>query len=113
MDYTDFWNSACNRLRDARCPRATCPVFGMFVQLNNYLLMFCNQIMQSCINRAIPIFDQLEEADDAWNVYQYMVKLASTAVAKVVLGMDFDHFAEVDSPLHPMVRRVQSACAGY
>lgn len=61
--------------------------------------------MQSCINGAIPIFDQLEAADDAWNVYQYMVKLASEAVGKVVLGMDFDHFSEIDSPLHPMVGR--------
>jgi cytochrome P450 len=64
---------------------------------------FWDQIMQDCINKALPIFDQLEAADDAWNVYQYMVKLASAAVAKVVLGMDFDHFSEVDSPLNPMV----------
>ena len=60
-------------------------------------------IMNHCIDDSFKVFDQLEGADDAWNVYQYMVKLASEAVAKVVLGMDFEHFKEPDAALHPMV----------
>ncbi|GKU04957.1 cytochrome p450 oxidoreductase [Fusarium langsethiae] len=46
------------------------------------------------------------KADEAWNVYQYMLKLGSQAVGKLVLGMDFAHFEQVDSPLHEMVLKI-------
>ncbi|KAG7134641.1 Cytochrome monooxygenase alnD like protein [Verticillium longisporum] len=42
----------------------------------------------------------------AWNVYPYMLKLGSQAVGKLVLGMDFKHFAAVDAPPHEMVMRI-------
>lgn len=35
-----------------------------------------------------------------WNVYNYMLKLSSAAVGKIVLGQDFQHFESVDSSLH-------------
>lgn len=63
-------------------------------------------IMQACIESALPIFDKLEEEEESWNVYQYMVKLGAETIGKVVLGMDFDHFKEVDSGLHPFVRAI-------
>lgn len=71
--------------------------------------MATTAIMNESINGAEKVFDELERRGEAWNVYQYMVKLASEAVAKVVLGMEFHHFTEVDAPLHPMVIGIADA----
>jgi hypothetical protein len=49
---------------------------------------------------SFPVFDELCERDEAWNAYQYMLKLSSAAVGKIVLGQDFHHFESVDSSLH-------------
>lgn len=51
---------------------------------------------------SLPVFDELESGDSAWNVYQYMLKLSSATVGKIVLGIDFEHFTSVDAPLHRM-----------
>jgi cytochrome P450 len=59
--------------------------------------------MQNTVEQAFKVFDELDERGEAWNVYQYMLKLGSQAVGKLVLGMDFDHFGTVDHPLHEMV----------
>ncbi|CEJ89970.1 Putative Cytochrome P450 monooxygenase [[Torrubiella] hemipterigena] len=62
--------------------------------------------MQKSLEQAFKVFDELDEQGEAWNVYQYMLKLGSQAVGKLVLGMDFGHFESVDAPLHEMVLRI-------
>ncbi|KAH8656846.1 cytochrome P450 monooxygenase [Ilyonectria robusta] len=62
--------------------------------------------MQQTVEDAFKVFDELDERDEAWNVYPYMLKLGSQAVGKLVLGMDFQHFSSVDSRPHEMVLRI-------
>ncbi|KJZ78522.1 hypothetical protein HIM_01913 [Hirsutella minnesotensis 3608] len=62
--------------------------------------------MQNTVEQAFPVFDELDKNGEAWNVYQYMLKLGSQAVGKLVLGMNFQHFESVDSPLHEMVLNI-------
>ncbi len=62
--------------------------------------------MQSTVEDSFKVFDELDQRDEAWNVYQYMLKLGSQAVGKLVLGLDFHHFTAVDAPLHEMVGRI-------
>ncbi|SMR50637.1 unnamed protein product [Zymoseptoria tritici ST99CH_1E4] len=59
--------------------------------------------MNGCCNEAFPVFDKLESENEAWNVYQFMLKLSSGAIGKIMLGQDFEHFSSVDAPLHKMV----------
>ena len=54
--------------------------------------------------QSLQIFDELDEREESWNVYPYMLKLGSQAVGKLVLGMDFEHFTSVDARPHEMVR---------
>lgn len=65
-------------------------------------------LMQSCVRKSLPIFDELDARDESWNVYQYMVKLASQTIGSFSLGKDFGHFESVDSPLHPIVTNIAS-----
>jgi cytochrome P450 len=62
--------------------------------------------MQATVEDAFSVFDELDERGEAWNVYQYMLKLGSQAVGKLVLGMDFKHFTAVDAPPHELVYRI-------
>lgn len=62
--------------------------------------------MQQSVEQAFKVFDELDSNGEAWNVYQFMLKLGAQAVGKLVLGMDFGHFAGVDAPLHEMVLRI-------
>ncbi|KAI9897689.1 hypothetical protein N3K66_007545 [Trichothecium roseum] len=62
--------------------------------------------MQGTVEDAFAVFDELDRRGEAWNAYQYMLKLGSQAVGKLVLGMDFGHFADVDAPLHEMVLKI-------
>ncbi|ORY63878.1 cytochrome P450 monooxygenase [Pseudomassariella vexata] len=62
--------------------------------------------MQKTIEESFKVFDELDEKEESWNVYLYMLKLGSQAVGKLVLGMDFRHFGAPDSPLHEMVMRI-------
>lgn len=59
--------------------------------------------MQATVEDASKVFDALDEQGEAWNVYQYMLKLGSQAVGKLTLGLDFQHFTGPDAPLHEMV----------
>ncbi|KAF4972720.1 hypothetical protein FZEAL_9548 [Fusarium zealandicum] len=59
--------------------------------------------MQKSVEESYKVFDDLDEKEEAWNVYQYMLKLGSQAVGKLILGMDFAHFTDMDAPLHEMV----------
>ncbi|KAK1773874.1 cytochrome P450 [Copromyces sp. CBS 386.78] len=60
-------------------------------------------LMQDCVRGSFKVFDELDARGEAWNVYQYMVKLASQTVGKFVMGYDYHHFDAVDSPVHPIV----------
>lgn len=62
--------------------------------------------MQKTVEKAYKVFDELDGKEEAWNVYQYMLKLGSQAVGKLMLGIDFEHFTEVDAPLHEMVLKI-------
>lgn len=62
--------------------------------------------MNATIDKALPIFDQLEESGEAWNAYQYMSKLGSEAIGKLVMGMEFHHWDSVDAPMHDMVQAI-------
>lgn len=59
--------------------------------------------MQKTVEDASQVFDAFDEQDEAWDVYQYMLKLGSQAVGKLTLGLDFQHFASPDAPVHEMV----------
>ncbi|KAF4213557.1 hypothetical protein CNMCM8980_007777 [Aspergillus fumigatiaffinis] len=62
--------------------------------------------MQKTVEDACAIFDQLDAKGEAWNVYQYMLKLGSQAVGKLTLGLDFEHFSSADAPIHEMVHLI-------
>ena len=53
--------------------------------------------MNQTVNGALPVFDELEQRDEAFNVYQYMLKLGSQAIGKLVLDMDWQHFTNADA----------------
>ncbi|KAI9832012.1 MAG: hypothetical protein M1819_004556 [Sarea resinae] len=60
-------------------------------------------LMQQTVRNSFPVFDALDAAGESWNVYQYMLKLASQTIGKFALGMDFGHFDSPDAPMHPAV----------
>ncbi|KAJ5214246.1 hypothetical protein N7449_001415 [Penicillium cf. viridicatum] len=62
--------------------------------------------MQKTVEDACKVFDELDEQGEAWNVYQYMLKLGSQAVGKLTLGLDFEHFTSPDAPVHGMVHLI-------
>ena len=63
-------------------------------------------LMQNCARKSLPVFDELDARQESWNVYQYMVKLASQTISSFSLGTDFGHFDSVDAPLHPIVTNI-------
>lgn len=62
--------------------------------------------MQNTGEQAFKVFDEFDEKDEAWNVYQYMFKVGSTAIGKLALNMDLHHFDSIDAPLHDLVTSV-------
>ena len=62
--------------------------------------------MQQTVEDAFKVFDAFDEQGEAWNVYQYMLKLGSQAVGKLTLGLDFQHFDSPDANLHEMVNLI-------
>ncbi|KAJ6188985.1 Cytochrome P450 [Penicillium mononematosum] len=65
-------------------------------------------LMQECVRGSFTVFDELDARGESWNAYQYMVKLASQTIGKFSLGTDFEHFTDVDAPLHPIVTNIAS-----
>ncbi|KFZ19200.1 hypothetical protein V502_03782 [Pseudogymnoascus sp. VKM F-4520 (FW-2644)] len=63
-------------------------------------------LMQQCVRESFKVFDAADEADESWNVYQYMLKLGSQTVGKFSLGLDFGHFDSRDAPLHRAVKLI-------
>lgn len=60
-------------------------------------------IMNSCCEESYPVFDELEKSEQPWNGYQYMLKLSSGTVGKIMMGKDFGHFESRDAPLNRFV----------
>ncbi|PSK43021.1 Isotrichodermin C-15 hydroxylase [Elsinoe australis] len=60
-------------------------------------------LMEASVKDSFSVFDKLDEDNEAWNVYQYMLKLASQTVFKFALGYDAHHFDSPDSPLNELV----------
>ncbi|PLN79596.1 putative cytochrome P450 [Aspergillus taichungensis] len=85
---TENWRLAHKYLPPAMGPRA----------VRHY-----TSVMQACARKALPVFDELDANDESFNVYQYMVKLASQTIGHFSFGKDFGHFDAVDAPLHPLV----------
>jgi cytochrome P450 len=63
-------------------------------------------LMQECVRESFAVFDELDACGKSWNAYQHMVKLASQTIGKFSLGTDFEHFTDVDAPLHPIVTNI-------
>ncbi|KAI8936736.1 hypothetical protein NX059_007123 [Plenodomus lindquistii] len=62
--------------------------------------------MQKTIEQTYKVFDELDATGQSWNVYIYMLKLGSQAVAELMLGLDMRHFEHVDSGVHEIVRLI-------
>ncbi|RMD42202.1 hypothetical protein DV735_g2933, partial [Chaetothyriales sp. CBS 134920] len=60
-------------------------------------------LMQESVQSSFPVFDALDQAGLAVNVYQFMVKLSGQLLCKFVLGHDPHHFDAPSSPLHPIM----------
>ncbi|KAL9620416.1 MAG: hypothetical protein Q9160_005001, partial [Pyrenula sp. 1 TL-2023] len=60
-------------------------------------------LMEATVKESFRVFDKLDEQDEAWNVYQYMLKLASQTVFEFALGYNAHHFDSPDSPLNELV----------
>ncbi|KAK9243592.1 cytochrome P450 [Lipomyces tetrasporus] len=67
--------------------------------------------MNRCCEEAFPVFDELEKRNKAWNAYQYMLKLSSGTVGKIMLGKDLQHFTSVDAPLSRIVLAIAEVLA--
>ncbi|KAL2850353.1 putative cytochrome P450 monooxygenase [Aspergillus pseudodeflectus] len=55
-------------------------------------------LIQDAAQSVFPAFDQLADADLAMNVYQYMFKLASQIIWRVMLNQDLKHFESPKTP---------------
>lgn len=62
--------------------------------------------MQKTVEQTYKVFDELNETGQSWNVYIYMLKLGSQAVAELMLGLDMKHFEHVDSRVHELVHLI-------
>ena len=67
--------------------------------------------MGRAVESSFKVFDELDARGEAFNVYQYMLKLGSQAVGKLVLGLDFNHFESPETPLHEMVMLIAQVLA--
>lgn len=61
------------------------------------------------ITSSFKVLDQTETLGQAFNVFKYAGKLASQISAKLVLGIDLNHFVSPDTPLHPMMELIERA----
>lgn len=68
-------------------------------------------LMQRTARESFPVFDDLDRRGETWNVYQYMLKLASQTIGKFALDIDLGHFASTDAPLHSLVSDIAHSLA--
>ncbi|GLA65497.1 hypothetical protein AtubIFM55763_008724 [Aspergillus tubingensis] len=62
--------------------------------------------MEEAVRHSFPIFDELDQANQAWNAYSFMLKLSSQLVGDLIIGADFRHFERVDSPIHDIPKAI-------
>ncbi|KAK4183950.1 cytochrome P450 monooxygenase [Podospora australis] len=67
--------------------------------------------MEHCARQSFKVFDELDARGESWNVYQYMVKLASQTVGKFAFGKDMGQFDTVDTPVNPLVTNIVNMLA--
>ncbi|KAL2062425.1 hypothetical protein VTL71DRAFT_6691 [Oculimacula yallundae] len=60
-------------------------------------------MMEDHVRLSFKIFDELDASNEAWNVYPYMIKMASGFIGQFMLGMDFHHMDFIDAPMHSFV----------
>ena len=85
---TEAWRQAHKFIPSAMTPKA----------IRHY-----TPLMEASVKDSFKVFDKLDEQDEAWNAYVYMVKLASQTVFKFALGYDSHHFDSPDSPMNELV----------
>lgn len=85
---TDAWRAAHKFIPPAMSPKA----------VRHY-----TPLMEASVRDSFRVFDKLDGQGEAWNVYQYMLKLASQTVFKFALGYDAHHFDDPDSSLNELV----------
>ncbi|KAJ2897835.1 cytochrome P450 82A2 [Zalerion maritima] len=61
-------------------------------------------MVHASLRKCYLVFDELDERDLAFNVYQYILKLAGQVIWKVILGMYLEHFILVDAKPHETLR---------
>lgn len=74
--------------------------------MNPKAIRHYHPLMQSAVQASYPVFDELDNRGEAWNVYTYMLKLASQTIGEFALGMEFHHFDSVDAPDAPLVTAI-------
>ncbi|KAK4220795.1 putative cytochrome P450 E-class, group IV [Podospora fimiseda] len=55
-------------------------------------------LIRSAARDIFPVLDELDRKDLAFNVYQYMFKLGSQVIWRVVAGQDLQHFKAINTP---------------
>ena len=68
-------------------------------------------LMEATVRESFKVFDQLDEQDESWNVYQYMLKMASETVFKFALGYNAHQFDSPDSRLDELVVLIAQSLA--
>jgi cytochrome P450 len=63
-------------------------------------------MMQEAVEQTFHVFDELDNRDEAWNAWPYMLKLSASIIGRLVLGMDFQHFTSVDAPMHEVPKLI-------
>lgn len=91
---TDAWRETHRFMPSAMAPKA----------IRHY-----TPLMEASVKESFKVFDKLDEQDEAWNAYIYMVKLASQTIFKFVLGYDAHHFDNPDSPMNDLVTLINES----
>jgi hypothetical protein len=60
-------------------------------------------LMKALVKDSFKVFDKLDKEGEVWNVYQYMLKLASQTVFKFALGYNAHYFNRPNSQLNKLV----------
>lgn len=60
--------------------------------------------VQQCVQKVLPVLDAISDSSLAFNVYQYMFKLAGQVIWKIVFGADLGHFDSLDAKPFETIR---------
>jgi cytochrome P450 len=61
------------------------------------------------VTSSFKALDQVESLGQAFNVFKYAGNLAAQVSAKLVLGVQLNHFDSLDTPLHQMMELIERA----